>query len=701
VAHSGAAGPAHRYVAGLGELEQAGVAGVPAHVQVAAREPDQGAAARLASGRVRPAGGRGRDAGGLRGTGAEDLGADAGRLDAARGQGGGDIRHERGRPAQVGIGIAGQVQGGQDRRRQASGRVIVGALEVIRARAAVADVPVRAGQRGQQGAGFGGERLIGAAAGAVQPPDVPAGPGRGQRVQHGQHRCRADTRADQQDRRLARAQGEGAARRGYLQLVTRPHPGVQVLAGGAVFLPLDADPVVAGARGSRQGVAAQQRALGRVRAQAQGQELSRQGGGHVLASGIGQVQRDHRLALRADSGHGERPEPGPRRWRARFGQARVAGQRPGLVEHLLERGFPPGAERRDAQRAQHLLAGMPGQVQQGVHLRDRHAFRAGGELDNRLPGLHRALGQHAEIEPGPVPGHQQRGQLRIVHPDTDPEAGDPRLGDLEDRVADLVPVADAHLVVGQSLHGEVLPELPVLEVVPAQLLLPVLVGLDLVDEHRPLLAAVPGQITLPVTIDIEPPHHPRPGDRLLPHGRVHRPAVPGHVLRHPHVDRQQSAGPLARSHHQLTFSPERRPVVHSGDDVNMTTDRDARTRAQLEQHWKASDLGDSDTENAIYATDAILDYPQSAERYRGRSKIRAQRDGHPAERHFRILRIRGGGDLWVSECVITYDGVPTYSVSVMEFAGDLVTHETQYFADPFKAPAWRAELSEQIPDRDR
>jgi len=142
-------------------------------------------------------------------------------------------------------------------------------------------------------------------------------------------------------------------------------------------------------------------------------------------------------------------------------------------------------------------------------------------------------------------------------------------------------------------------------------------------------------------------------------------------------------------------------VVLSDDDVNMTTDRDARTRAQLEQHWKASDLGDSDTENAIYATDAILDYPQSGERYRGRSKIRAQRDGHPAERHFRILRIRGGGDLWVSECVITYDGVPTYSVSVMEFAGDLVTHETQYFADPFKAPAWRAELSEQIPDRDR
>jgi hypothetical protein len=134
--------------------------------------------------------------------------------------------------------------------------------------------------------------------------------------------------------------------------------------------------------------------------------------------------------------------------------------------------------------------------------------------------------------------------------------------------------------------------------------------------------------------------------------------------------------------------------------VNRELDRDARTRARIEQHWKASEVGDTDTEHAIYAADAILDYPQSGERFRGRSKIQAQRGGHPAERHFTILRIRGGGDLWVSECVITYDSVPTNSVSVMEFTGDLVTHETQYFADPFPAPASRAALAEPIPGRD-
>ena len=135
--------------------------------------------------------------------------------------------------------------------------------------------------------------------------------------------------------------------------------------------------------------------------------------------------------------------------------------------------------------------------------------------------------------------------------------------------------------------------------------------------------------------------------------------------------------------------------------MNRAVDRDASTRARIAEHWEASERGDSDTEHAIYAADSILDYPQSGERFRGRSKIQAQRGGHPAERHFTVLRIRGAGDLWISECVITYDGAPTYSVSIMEFTDGQVSHETQYFADPFPAPSSRAALAERIPDRDR
>jgi hypothetical protein len=64
-----------------------------------------------------------------------------------------------------------------------------------------------------------------------------------------------------------------------------------------------------------------------------------------------------------------------------------------------------------------------------------------------------------------------------------------------------------------------------------------------------------------------------------------------------------------------------------------------------------------------------------------------------------VLRITGSGKLWVNECVISYDGVPSYSVSIMEFADGHVVHESQYFAAPFPSPAWRARLAEPIPGR--
>ncbi|MFJ2865900.1 nuclear transport factor 2 family protein [Kitasatospora sp. NPDC087314] len=128
-------------------------------------------------------------------------------------------------------------------------------------------------------------------------------------------------------------------------------------------------------------------------------------------------------------------------------------------------------------------------------------------------------------------------------------------------------------------------------------------------------------------------------------------------------------------------------------------DADSRTRTAIEEHWLASERGDTEAEHAIYAPDAILDYPQSGERFRGRATIAAQRGGHPADRHFSVQRITGQAHLWVSECIITYDGVPSYSVSIMEFADQHVVHETQYFADSFGVPARRAALAQPMPGR--
>jgi hypothetical protein len=124
--------------------------------------------------------------------------------------------------------------------------------------------------------------------------------------------------------------------------------------------------------------------------------------------------------------------------------------------------------------------------------------------------------------------------------------------------------------------------------------------------------------------------------------------------------------------------------------------RDQQIRAALDQHWAASESGDFETEHAIYHDDAILDYPQSGERTRGRQNILKQRYIQPSKKRFDVRRILGGGDLWITEYILTYDNKPSYTVSIMEFTGDKVSHETQYFSDPFEAPAWRAYLVERI-----
>jgi|SRR5665213_3661318 len=130
-------------------------------------------------------------------------------------------------------------------------------------------------------------------------------------------------------------------------------------------------------------------------------------------------------------------------------------------------------------------------------------------------------------------------------------------------------------------------------------------------------------------------------------------------------------------------------------------ERDRTINRLIEQHWQASQDGDGDAEHDIYDPTAILDYPQSGERFRGRATIQAQRGSHPAKRQFAVRRIGGHADLWISECIITYDGVPTYSVSIMEFENEHVVHETQYFADPFEAAPGRAHLAERIPGSER
>jgi SnoaL-like domain len=119
-------------------------------------------------------------------------------------------------------------------------------------------------------------------------------------------------------------------------------------------------------------------------------------------------------------------------------------------------------------------------------------------------------------------------------------------------------------------------------------------------------------------------------------------------------------------------------------------------REALDRHWTASDANDFDVEHEIYRDDAVLEYPQSGERIRGRVNIRASRVAQPNSKRFTVRRIVGTGDLWVTEIILAYDGRPSHSVSVMEFLDGKVARETQYFGDPFEPGPSRARWVEHM-----
>jgi ketosteroid isomerase-like protein len=123
---------------------------------------------------------------------------------------------------------------------------------------------------------------------------------------------------------------------------------------------------------------------------------------------------------------------------------------------------------------------------------------------------------------------------------------------------------------------------------------------------------------------------------------------------------------------------------------------DQNIRAALDHHWAASDANDFEAEHEIYHDDAVLEYPQSGERIRGRRNIQASRFAQPSKKRFAVRRVLGADDLWVTEFVLTYDGLPSYSVSIMEFRDGKVARETQYFGDPFEPGASRAQWVEPI-----
>jgi hypothetical protein len=141
------------------------------------------------------------------------------------------------------------------------------------------------------------------------------------------------------------------------------------------------------------------------------------------------------------------------------------------------------------------------------------------------------------------------------------------------------------------------------------------------------------------------------------------------------------------------------PGTTKGKEARAMGDEDIR--AALQQHWSVSPTEDWHTAvertHRIYDDNVVVEWPQSGEQILGLRNLKALREAYPAKLTFEIQRIRGSGELWVTEYVISYDERPVYTVSIMEFTdGSKVGRETIYFADPFEAPEWRAQWVERM-----
>jgi ketosteroid isomerase-like protein len=115
----------------------------------------------------------------------------------------------------------------------------------------------------------------------------------------------------------------------------------------------------------------------------------------------------------------------------------------------------------------------------------------------------------------------------------------------------------------------------------------------------------------------------------------------------------------------------------------------ATVRAMLEQQF--DDAGDPVRSHEMYREDAVLEFPQSGERFEGVENFREWRSQYPVETKFEFGEIRGAGDLWVVELTVTYDqGPKNFGVSILEFRDGKIARETIYVTEGFEAPEWRA-----------
>ena len=124
-------------------------------------------------------------------------------------------------------------------------------------------------------------------------------------------------------------------------------------------------------------------------------------------------------------------------------------------------------------------------------------------------------------------------------------------------------------------------------------------------------------------------------------------------------------------------------------------------QAAFEAAMRANDFGKIAELTQRYGTDDFVEeWPQSGERITKAASaklLEAYPEMSGTTPSFTYKRMLGGGDVFVIEGTIDYgDGVPVSYVGIGELRDGKVAKMTEYFANPFEAPAWRAGMVERM-----
>src|SRR5580700_212361 len=172
---------------------------------------------------------------------------------------------------------------------------------------------------------------------------------------------------------------------------------------------------------------------------------------------------------------------------------------------------------------------MSWQIQESINIGHRDLFWTIRDFYDVIARTNFPFLQHAKVESWSVMFYEQRRHTRLAHANADAVACHARLCHFECRVTNAVAIANAHLVIGKSLDGEVFSELSKDEVMPPENAFPVVIGAHLINKNGALLSTMAAEIALRIANNIERPHPPSAFHWRFPDRGMDGLTVPCHV----------------------------------------------------------------------------------------------------------------------------------------------------------------------------